>query len=112
MNWLQKNTYIVVLFVAFLVMGAFLLITDNGNTTYEQIEIQQGDTLWTLADHYRGKMSIQEWIEHVKAENGLNGEHIVAGQALSVPINENSIYIANLKNEEELHSVEVAVKNQ
>ncbi|MDN4495522.1 cell division suppressor protein YneA [Ureibacillus aquaedulcis] len=112
MNWLQKNTYIVVLFVAFLVMGAFLLITDNGKTTYEQIEIQHGDTLWTLAEQYRGKMTTQEWIEQVKAENALSGEHIVAGHAITVPVNSNSIYIANLKSEEEFHSVEVAVKNQ
>lgn len=112
MNWLQKNTYIVVLFVAFSVMGAFLLITDNGNTTYEQIEIQHGDTLWKLAEQYRGKMTKQEWIKEVKVENGLTGEHIVAGQALSVPISADSIYVANLKNEEDLHSVEVAIKNQ
>ncbi|WP_240758405.1 LysM peptidoglycan-binding domain-containing protein [Lysinibacillus sp. SGAir0095] len=111
MNWLQKNTYIVVLFVAFFVMGAFLLITDKGNTTYEQIEIQHGDTLWTLAEQYRGKMTKQEWIKQVKTENGLTGEHIVAGHAITVPINEKSIYIANLKSEEELHSVEVAIKN-
>ena len=112
MNYLQKNSYIVVLFVAFFVMGAFLLITDNGKTTYEQIEIEHGDTLWTLAEQYRGKMTIQEWIQQVKAENGLTGEHIVAGHALTVPVNANSIYIANLKSEEELHSVEVAIKNQ
>ncbi|MFC7685207.1 hypothetical protein [Ureibacillus sp. GCM10028918] len=112
MNWLQKNTYIVVLFVAFFVMGAFLLITDNGKNTYEQIEIQHGDTLWTLAEQYRGKMTIQEWIEHVKAENSLTGEHIVAGHALTVPVNSKSIHIAKLKSEEELHSVEVAVKNK
>ncbi len=111
MNWLQKNSYIVVLFVAFFVMGAFLLITDNGETTYEQIEIQHGDTLWTLAEQYRGEMSIQEWIKAVKSENSLNEEHIVAGHALTVPINAKSIYVANLKSEEELHSVEVAIKN-
>jgi len=112
MKWLQKNTYIVVLFVAFFVMGAFLFITDNGQTTYEQIEIQQGDTLWNLAEHYRGKMTIEEWISHVKAENDLMNENIVAGHAITVPVNEESIYIANLKSEEKLHSVEVAIKNQ
>lgn len=112
MKWLEKNTYIVVLFVAFLVMGAFLLITDTGKTTYEQIEIQHGDTLWTLAETYRGNMSIQEWIRQVKAENGISDEHIVAGHALIVPVNSDSIYIAKIKSEENLHSVEVAVKNQ
>lgn len=66
MKWLQKNSYIVVLFVAFFVMGAILLITDNGDITYEQIEIQHGDTLWTLAEQYRGKMTKQEWIQKLK----------------------------------------------
>ncbi|RHW39470.1 hypothetical protein D1B33_01095 [Lysinibacillus yapensis] len=112
MKWLQNNTYIVLLFFAFTAMGAFLLITDHGETTYEQIEIEQGDTLWTLAERYRGTMTTQEWVDHVKRENGLTAEMIVAGHALTVPINENSIHIANLENEEELHSVEVAIKNQ
>lgn len=112
MNWVQKNSYIVVLFVAFFVMAAILLITDNGETTFENIEIQHGDNLWTLAEQYRGKMTTQDWIEKVKNENELTSETIVAGQSLTIPINENSIYIANLDNEEDLHSVEVAIKNQ
>ncbi|MBD8025339.1 LysM peptidoglycan-binding domain-containing protein [Ureibacillus sp. Re31] len=112
MKWLQKNSYIAVLFVAFFIMGAILLITDNGDITYEQIEVQHGDTLWTLAEQYRGKMTKQEWIQKVKNENNLIGENIVAGHDITVLVNEDSVYMAKLENEDNLHSVEVAMKNK
>lgn len=112
MNWLQKNTYIVLLFAAFSAMGAFVAFTDQEEASYENIQVAEGDTLWTLAEQYRGTMTTQEWVDQVKRENGLAGETIVAGHAISVPIHENSVHIANLEDEEELHSVEVAIKNQ
>lgn len=111
MNWLQKNSYIVVLFTTFMMMAGILFITDNGDTTYEQYEIQHGDTLWTLAEQFRGKMTIEEWINSVKAENGLNNEIIVAGHQITIPINENSNFIAKKIENEDIHSVEVAIKN-
>lgn len=111
MNWFQKNSYIVVLFTVFIAIAGFLLITDNGDTTYEQYEIQYGDTLWTLAEQYRGKMTTEDWIKSVKAENNLNNETIVAGHQITIPINENSNYIAKKIEDEEIHSVEVAIKN-
>ena len=111
MTWLQKNSYIVVLFTVFIAIAGFLLITDHGDTTYEQYEIQHGDTLWTLAEQYRGKMTTKDWIKTVKAENGLNNETIVAGHQIIIPINENSNYIAKKIEDEEIHSIEVAIKN-
>ncbi len=112
MNWLQKNNYIVVLFIAFVVIVGILLITDNGKTTYEQIEIQHGDTLWTLAEYYRGDMKPQEWINLVQLENHLNNEIIIAGQVITIPIAEDSHYIAQYKMNEDSHSIEVASKDQ
>ena len=112
MNWLQKNNYIVVLFITFMVIVGFLFITDNGKTTYEQIEIQHGDTLWNLAEHYRGDMKPQEWIKLVQSENHLNNEIIIAGQVLTIPINEESHYIAHNKLNGDSHSIEVASKDQ
>ncbi|TSI10122.1 LysM peptidoglycan-binding domain-containing protein [Lysinibacillus sp. BW-2-10] len=111
MNWLQKNNYIVVLFIAFVIMGAFLLIMDNGDSTYEHIEINHGDTLWSLAEQYRGNMTVQAWIEKVKLENNMNHEKIIVGQVISIPVNEDSNYMAQ-KEAEENHTIEVASREQ
>ena len=110
-KWLQQNHYIGILFVAFFIMGAYVFITDD-KATYQNVEIQQGDTLWKLAEQYRGKMTAQEWIHKVKKENNLFGENIVAGSDLKVVIHEKSIYLSNLQKEEDLQSIEVAIKNQ
>lgn len=112
MSWLEKNSYIKVLFTAFLLIVAFVLITDDGKTTYEQIEIQHGDTLWALAEQYRGSMSIEDWILSVKVENNINGEKIVAGHNLIIPISEEAVNIAQKSEDEEFESVKVASKNQ
>ena len=108
MNWLQRNSYVGILFVATLFIVGYFLITDNGNTTYKDIEIQHGDTLWTLAEQYRGNMEKIDWIEKVKAENNLNNEHIVAGKALTIPVSADQVYFAS--DDEESDEIKVAVK--
>ena len=50
MNWLQKNNYIAILFGVTLFIVGYLLITDDGNTAYNEIKIEHGDTLWSLAE--------------------------------------------------------------
>ena len=108
MDWLQKNNYILVLLTVFFIIVMFLLITDNGETTYEKIEIEHGDTLWTLAEKYRGSLSHNDWIAKVKGENDLKNEYIIAGQKLSVPISHDALNIA----QRDLESVKVATNNE
>lgn len=96
MNWLKKNSYVAV-FAG--VMGIFVLymaVTDEQIAKYEQIMVSYGDTLWSIADEYRGKMSTEDWIVFVKKENGLFHRDLQAGQTISVPIEQDSIYIAKL----------------
>lgn len=110
MNWLQKNSYIGILFGATLFIVGYFIITDNGNTTYKDIEIQHGDTLWTLAEQYSGNMEKVEWIEKVKAENNLKNEHIVAGKQLTIPVSADQVYIAS--ENEEINEIKVAIREQ
>lgn len=107
MNWLQKNNYIVVLLTVFLIIVMVLLITDNGDTTYEKIEIEHGDTLWTLAEKYRGNLSHGDWIAKVKGENNLKNEIILVGQKLSVPISHDALNIA----QNDADTIKVATNN-
>ncbi|HWL23883.1 MAG TPA: LysM peptidoglycan-binding domain-containing protein [Ureibacillus sp.] len=111
MKWLEKNSYVKVLFTAFLLIAAYVLITDDGNTTYEQIEVQHGDSLWSLAEKYRGNMPAHEWIKAVKVENNLDGEIIVAGRDLSIPLSGDIVIMAQ-DTEEHQSQVKVATNNQ
>ncbi len=111
MKWLQKNSYVVVLFTAFLLIASYVLITDEGNTTYEQIEVQHGDSLWALAEKYRGNMPTQEWIKTVQIENNLDGEFIVAGRELTIPLSLDTVLMAQ-DSEQETNEVKVATNNQ
>ncbi|SOC38241.1 cell division suppressor protein YneA [Ureibacillus acetophenoni] len=111
MNWLQKNSYVKVLLTAFLFIAGYVLITDNGETTYKQIEVQHGDNLWSLAEKYRGNMPTHEWIKTVQIENNLDGEVIVAGRALTIPLSADAVIIAQDVEIEE-SEVKVATYNQ
>ncbi|WP_193768966.1 cell division suppressor protein YneA [Metasolibacillus meyeri] len=106
MNWLKKNSYIAV-FVTFTVFViSVLVITDENIEQYEEIIITHGDTLWSLADQYRGKMSTEQWIGFVKTTNYLPNEKLVSGQQLLVPVEKRSIAAYQMK--EGSHSREVA----
>lgn len=77
-----------------LVVVTYVLLTDENIEAYEQIDIEHGDTLWSLAENYRVKMDKQDWIALVKKVNHLQNENIVSGQRLLVPIEAGSQYIA------------------
>ncbi|GLC87247.1 cell division suppressor protein YneA [Lysinibacillus piscis] len=86
MKWFKKNTHITILVATCLLFAAYLFITDPGDVIYEEIQIQYGDSLWSLAEEYRGKMSTDDWIHLVKKENELSNMQIIAGKSLVVPV--------------------------
>jgi len=86
MNWFKKNTHISILLGAFLLFAGYLVITDPGDITYTEINIEHGDSLWSLAEQYRGKMGTDDWIKLVKTENELHSVKIVAGKSLVIPV--------------------------
>ncbi|WP_332649368.1 cell division suppressor protein YneA [Lysinibacillus sp. 54212] len=111
MKWLKQNSYIALFFAASLVFILYLFITDEKIEHYKNITIEQGDTLWSLADQYRGKMSTHDWITFVKKENAMKTGAIVEGQEILIPVERHSIYIANLIKEDH-YSVKVASEQQ
>lgn len=86
MTWLKKNTHISILAGACLLFAAYLYMTDPGDISYAEIQIEHGDSLWSLAEQYRGKMSSDDWIKLVKMENELTNIKIVAGKSLVIPV--------------------------
>lgn len=95
MSWTENKSLFKVLLFALVVILAYLIITEKDNATYGKVEIQEGDTLWSLANQYKGNMSATDWIENVKKENNLYDDKIVAGEYLSIPVSSSDeIYIA------------------
>lgn len=86
MNWMKKNTHISILVGVCILLAGYLYITDPGEITYTEIRVEHGDSLWSLAELYRGKMSTEDWIKLVKVENELTNANIVAGKSLVIPI--------------------------
>ena len=108
MEWLKKNSYVALLLGVTIVFVAYLYITDEKIEQYEHITIEHGDTLWSLAEQYRGKMSTQDWIAFVKKENHLFNQALITGETILIPIAKDSLYIANLSLEEDENSIKVA----
>lgn len=60
------------------------------NSTYKyytSIEIEKGDTLWSIAEEYMTPEygSIQEYVDDIKAVNALGDDDIHSGQHLMIP---------------------------
>lgn len=104
MNWLKKNMHITLLALVTIGFITYLYVTDE-KVEHDYITVESGDTLWSLAEHYRGKMDVHEWIAKVKTHNHLYTDTIKAGSELFVPIEKDSVYVA-LK-ESQQNTVEV-----
>ncbi|MER2105723.1 MAG: LysM peptidoglycan-binding domain-containing protein [Solibacillus sp.] len=95
MSLLKKNSYIPTILAFSFIFILYILLTDDDIATYEQINIEYGDTLWMLADSYSGKMDKMEWIALVKKMNYLHTDDLMAGQQLVVPVVSGSHYFAS-----------------
>ena len=108
----NKRNGVLSMFLAFtFIFITYILVTDEKIAQYEQIEIGHGDTLWSLAEQYRGKMTKHDWIQVVKKDNQLTTEQITAGQQLVVPVEKGSAYIVKANNAEQQQLVKVASDN-
>lgn len=86
MNWVKNNPFISLLVgVIFSCTLFFVLFAVEQEESYNEIFIQDGDTLWTLSDKYRGNTPKQDWISEVMLANNLNTQMIHAGDSLVLP---------------------------
>lgn len=96
---LRRNV-IVILITTVLIAGSAMLgstIVASGRTKasdtktsykyYTSIEIEAGDSLWSIASEYMTEEydSVQEYVDEVKALNGLVDDKIHSGQYLTIP---------------------------
>ena len=95
-----KRQLITALILFFTVLASVLIISNclranqvkassvkAENIYYKTVAVEEGDTLWDLADRYMGEKSFsrQEYIEQVKELNHLSGDMIESGAYLMVP---------------------------
>lgn len=75
---------------AFLVSAHGISGTENNYTYYKSIEIQPGDTLWSIAETHMPDncSSIPEYIRMIKKINRLETDKIQSGQHLIITYND------------------------
>lgn len=86
MIWIKNNQFITLLIgVVFVCSILFVTNIVETNETYNEIFINDGDTLWSLSDQYRGKTPKEAWIAEVMAANHLPTQMIQTGDVLKIP---------------------------
>lgn len=86
MAYIQKNSFVILFFALILLLSFYSVFSHtNDQSQMVQLKIEQGDTLWTLADEYSGNIPHHEWIDQIMQENQLNAPVITAGQTLKIP---------------------------
>lgn len=53
---------------------------------YKTIQVDRGDTLWSIAEKYSGNSDIRKYIYEVKKVNNLPSSQIFEGDELIVPV--------------------------
>ncbi|MBM7586980.1 LysM repeat protein [Bacillus pakistanensis] len=89
LNIWKKYSYIIVLSLLVLSLSITVLLKlDSNGDQYQQIKVEKGDTLWTIADKYSDHytMTKEDFINWVGSENDLVSYQIKAGDSLTVPV--------------------------
>jgi nucleoid-associated protein YgaU len=86
MNWIKNNQFVTLL-VGVIFTCTILLGWTNINVedSYNEIFINDGDTLWTLSEQYSGSTPKHTWIAEVMVANQLSTQMIQAGETLKIP---------------------------
>lgn len=86
MKWIKNNQFAALLVGVLIICSTmFSLSIIDDEESYNEIFISNGDTLWTLAEQYRGNTPKQTWISEVMLANRLENQLIQAGETLKIP---------------------------
>lgn len=55
-------------------------------TSYESIRIQEGDSLWNIAEEYCGTESVTSYVSELKELNNISSDTIHSGSYLLIPV--------------------------
>lgn len=89
MSWIKRNVKNV-LIAALMFAGVGYVLNDLfTQKEYIEVQIVEGDTLWSLGKEHRGDMNLNRWIQDVTSNNAIIDNKIVAGDVLLIPVDEN-----------------------
>ena len=96
---LRSRTALTIVGLSLILIGiAVILFGQNSDTPsveastvklkyYTSIEVESGDTLWSLAEEYGERYQDHDvFIKEVRSINKLEGDHITAGASLMIPV--------------------------
>ncbi|TDL34956.1 LysM peptidoglycan-binding domain-containing protein [Jeotgalibacillus sp. S-D1] len=91
-NLVSKYSFVILFIVVTLAFGLYLTfsLADEQQESFINVEVEQGDSLWSLSKEYSESLSMSEkaFIEWVTAENNLASYSIYEGEQLVLPITE------------------------
>ena len=105
MSWIRRNSFITMVFIFSLIVIAIAISTNEKVEQREQIYVNYGETLWSLADQYHGKMTKHDWIQYVEKLNNVESNNIVAGTLIEIPVIENASYLQHIQQEQQHEKV-------
>lgn len=96
MNWMKEN-YFITLFLGLCIVFFITFIISNTLSTEDdyQIKIEQGDSLWALANKFASEEPTEVWINKVMLMNSLQNAHIKAGDTLVIPVVKDNFHFEN-----------------
>ncbi len=90
----RHTIYGIIIITLFIFASGFFITTSMANEEetiptykyYSSIEIENGDTLWSIAEKYISTEyeSIYDYIRELKQMNNLTSDNIIAGQNITV----------------------------
>lgn len=83
---IQKNSFITLFFVLILFLSIYTVVSHNSSQPHmNYVEIDEGDTLWSLAESFSGDIPHHDWIDEVMKVNELPSTTIIAGSSIQIP---------------------------
>lgn len=73
-------------------------VANQGGQAWQQVVVDNGDTLWRLAEVYAPESDPREFVKIVREVNSLESVNLIPGQVLTFPVSVGSeeINLANL----------------
>ncbi len=54
---------------------------------YKVLTLKSGDTLWDIAEQYKGNRDLRQFIYKIKELNGLEAGNLAEGEKIKIPLN-------------------------
>lgn len=86
----KKYSYAIILFVLSFSTALIIIIQlgDSENINYIKVTVNEGDTLWRIAEDFSQKhdLTAPEFVNWVERNNGIAGGRIFPGDELVIPV--------------------------